>query len=396
MLTTRTRSVIGRYPLKWLDVLPPTGSAHRLFFPAAILWGLLAVPAWLLLYRERGDLLFRHGHAMLLGYGLAVAAGFLLARVTRHQLLALLVAWLVARLAPLSGATLVGAVGGLSFVALLAATGAARFLHGAKKGRNRVFALVLLGFALAEALYQAGALGFLADGEARGDALALDLLTLLMLQMGGRLIPAATAGALHRRGKRLEIENRVQPAVETGLTLLMVLVMLGDQVAALSIAAGGAAVLAAALTALRLARWRTLEIRRIPDLLGLHLGYGWLALGLALKGAAFITMSVPAAAGDHALGVGAMGTLTLVVMARTAATRRIPNAAMPPIIGLVAGLLGLAALLRVLGTFTPAPLPIWSAGTAWSAAFLVYAYLYARIAIGDLPPAQPAVRNASR
>jgi uncharacterized protein involved in response to NO len=48
----------------------------------------------------------------------------------------------------------------------------------------------------------------------------------------------------------------------------------------------------------------------------LHTGYGWLALGLLLRAFAGFDPSVPASLATHALTVGAIGSLTLGMMAR--------------------------------------------------------------------------------
>ena len=124
--------------------------------------------------------------------------------------------------------------------------------------------------------------------------------------------------------------------------------------------------------------WRGTVALGEPPLLALHLGHGWLALGLALLVAAELWPTLPAMAGLHALTTGAVGTTIMAVMARTAlsgAGRR-GHAEQG---ALMFGLITLAALLRVGAPFVPAlygPL-ITIAGLAWISAFAAFSVLFA-------------------
>jgi uncharacterized protein involved in response to NO len=74
--------------------------------------------------------------------------------------------------------------------------------------------------------------------------------------------------------------------------------------------------IAAALHAVRLVRWGGMSTLSDPLLLVLHVGYLWLAVGVALLGLSLLTDAVPAAAAVHALTAGAIGTMILAVMTR--------------------------------------------------------------------------------
>ena len=113
----------------------------------------------------------------------------------------------------------------------------------------------------------------------------------------------------------------------------------------------------------------------------LHLGYGWLALGLGLTAAAawLPTLVMPAV---HALTVGALGGLTLGMMARVALghTGR-PIEAAPVMIAAFA-LINLAAAIRVIPPLlSPAHYLPWlmAAGGLWSLAFLLFLFHYTPI-----------------
>ena len=69
--------------------------------------------------------------------------------------------------------------------------------------------------------------------------------------------------------------------------------------------------------ALRLAGWYDRRIWSVPLLWVLHLGYAWVAIGFALKAAVAAALVIPMV-GLHALTVGAIGVLTLGMMARVA------------------------------------------------------------------------------
>jgi uncharacterized protein involved in response to NO len=106
---------------------------------------------------------------MLFGYALAVVAGFLLARLGRGELALLLGAWMLARVvAVVSEPGLLLAAAGSLFPLLLAVRAVALFLPAAKRGGNRLFAPIFMGFLVAEVIYRGGQIGLLS--EASGSA----------------------------------------------------------------------------------------------------------------------------------------------------------------------------------------------------------------------------------
>jgi uncharacterized protein involved in response to NO len=130
----------------------------------------------------------------------------------------------------------------------------------------------------------------------------------------------------------------------------------------------------------RLWRWRVWALQARPDLLCLAAGYGWLALGLFLYGAALAAGRYQTAA-LHIITVGALGTLTLNVMAMTwtLKAREDPSRAHLRVGATV--LVGAAALARVLaglGTFDPQVLFLM-ASMLWSSAFALLLALLVRL-----------------
>lgn len=298
--------------------------AYPPFFLAALIFAALSVPLWALAWTGHlpapVDPLARHAHEMLLGYALAVVGGFLFNKISRTTLALALGLWLVARIAAELPAHWTTAALSLGFPVCVFLFAGLPFMRAARTAHNRVFAPVLGAFTLAELLFQLGALGLLPDGQRRGIMLALDLIVLLLFVMGGRLIPAATAGVVRDKGGFLP--QRVQPWLEWGGigSLALALVLDVGQVAP---AAAGTLSAAAGIAALvRLARWRTHWTLDVPAVGSLHLGYLWLALGLALKGAAQALGVLALADAIHALTIGALGTLTVAMMLRTVLQRR--------------------------------------------------------------------------
>jgi uncharacterized protein involved in response to NO len=113
-------------------------------------------------------------------------------------------------------------------------------------------------------------------------------------------------------------------------------------------------------------------------LLVLHVGYGWLSLGLLLLGLSRLLNILPPTAAVHALTAGAVGTMTLAVMTRAS----LGHTGRPLRAGLgtrtIYVLITLAAVLRVLSPLAgdEADFALWLAGMAWTAAFGLFAACY--------------------
>jgi uncharacterized protein involved in response to NO len=199
---------------------------------------------------------------------------------------------------------------------------------------------------------------------------AVDLYALLLLLIGGRALRAAAGGHLERRG--IARRDYRQRRYELPLALLAGGAALADALAVATTA--GVLCLGAALLALvRVLPWQLQRTLTQPALRTLALGYLWLVSGLALKGIAQLAGDPPAAGLLHGIGIGALGTLTLVMMARTATLRAHRPMTGFGAIGLAALLVSAAAISRLCAVFLPAAGPglLWLAATAWMLAFLV-------------------------
>ncbi len=210
---------------------------------------------------------------------------------------------------------------------------------------------------------------------------AVLLFATLMLFMGGRIIAPTVAGQFHRQGGRLDA--RVQPRIEGGLLAVMAIAVAASIFAGQSpfvMLAASAMIVAGVLSTARLLRWRLWALRGRPDLLCLAAGYGWLAIGLLLYGAALVAGRHQTAA-LHIVTVGALGTLTLNVMITTwtLKARRNPARARVPVWATL--LVAVATLARVLAGFGVGdPLTLLQlAALCWSGAFALLLILLVRV-----------------
>ncbi len=370
--------------------------ANAWFFPVAALYAAFILPVSILallglipappgLSTPSG-----HAHEMLFGFALAVVAGYLLGPQPLRLILSLLGCWALARLSfllwPGSWLALASAAtfaGGVAWKVL------PRFFGAAKKWRNQSVAPLLAGLALLSAM-AGNELGVAVERLLLVEALLL--FATLMAFMGGRIIAPAMAGYAQSEGRRLDA--RVQPGLEGAVLILLGLAfvlnplpwpLLRQLAAALVISAG-------VLSAIRLLRWQPWRCAR-ADLLILLLGYAWQAFGLLLLGLGLLLPALSLSATLHALSVGALGSLTFAVMARTRLLYRFRDPAARPWIQAMALLISLAALARVVPALLALPQRGWLliAAGCWSLAFLSLALLLwqCRAAHVDSPRAQP-------
>jgi uncharacterized protein involved in response to NO len=155
-----------------------------------------------------------------------------------------------------------------------------------------------------------------------------------------------------------------------------------DTVVPESLAAGATSGVVGIVAGARAWHWRTLRVGRHPLLWILHVGYAWVPLGLLLRGVSAFHPSVPTSLATHALTVGAIGSLTVGMMARVALghTGRPLVASHAMAVAFVA--VTLAACVRVLGPLVFPNgylLTLTAAGALWTAAFLLYLVVYAPI-----------------
>ena len=352
----------------------------RPFFLLASAWAAIAVPVWLAAYvhgyAPRGPLpaMFWHAHEMVFGFGFAAVAGFLLTAIPNWTgrlpvrgvaLAGLASLWLAGRIAMLvPGAALLD----LAFPAALIAV-VARELIAGRNWRNLPMLAALALLLVGNLLFHLGIY--------EGLRLGIATLCMLIALVGGRIVPSFTRNWMAKA-------RLAPPAPEGALDRVALVVTLIALAAWVGRSPFSSWLLVAAGLALaaRLSRWRGLSTVREPLLFILHLGYGWLALGLILLG-----LDPGSSAALHALTVGAIGTMTLAVMTRASLGHTGRALTADRATCAIYVLITLAALLRMASPFAGAQAVLVTslAGVAWSAAFAIFALHYGRFLIQSTP-----------
>ena len=314
-----------------------------------------------------------HAHGMLYGFASALVGGFLLtasanwtgiATTTRLGLGLLTATWVLARIllvAPLPfwvGALFdVGYLFGLAFLV-------GRVLWLSRNQRNAFLIGILLFYTGLDIAFYVGALSMDVSLMNRALVGTVDLLMVLMLAIGGRVIPFFTSRKL--AGHSSWTHRYLIWAVNGGGALVLLFGIAG--VPGLP---RGSLMLAVALLALaRLAGWRGWRAWHEPMLWVLHLGYLWLAVGLVIRGLALVgAFRMPELDTLHGITVGALGTLSLAMMTRVAQGHSGVPIRSNATLTVMFVLPTIAAALRI-GFNQPAGW-MWAA-VLWFAAFLLY------------------------
>jgi len=343
----------------WLFAAP-----FRPFFAGASALAALSVPAWVAMYlagaaEVAGMPAFAwHAHEMVFGFLTAVMAGYLLSSTPNWSgrlpasggpLAALFGLWIVGRLVPVLAPLPVALAADAAFpLAVTAALVREARIKSPRQSRHGLMLFPLLAVAAVAHRLTAGEYEIAAAATRVGIAVAV----LLISAVGGRLVPSLTRNALAAR----EAEGVPEPY---GRYDVLVLVALLPALAAWVIAPAGwitAALMgtAAVLQGVRLWRWRGWQVRRI-EVLALHAGYLWVVVGTALAAvplSAAIGAGISPDAALHAFTAGAIGAMTMAVMARLAVTRAGRSSAAGTLCTVAIVGVNLGALARVLAPFS--------------------------------------------
>ena len=305
---------------------------YRPFFLSAGLWAVIGMGLWVVMLLGRLDLPSRfdpvswHAHEALFGYLGAVLAGFLLTAVASWTgrsplagwpLLGLLALWVLGRFAVAASGWLTPLMAALIDISGLVALGGyvLREIVAGRNWRNLVVVAMVGVFVVGNALFHWEA----ASGAhaASGYGLRIGLAGALMMisLIGGRIVPVFTRNWLAARGAGvLPAEFGQFDGFALALTLLALIVWVAFPTAAetawLLLASGLA-------QAVRLSRWRCQDTGGEPLLWVLHVGYGFVPLGMLGMAAAIRWPDVvPPASAQHLWMAGAIGMMTLAMMTR--------------------------------------------------------------------------------
>jgi uncharacterized protein involved in response to NO len=231
---------------------------------------------------------------------------------------------------------------------------------------------MLLALTFANALVHGDALGWTPGTARLGLYLAVFAVVAMMTVMGGRVIPSFTDNKLGSRASRWASLERLLPVVTIGALVAALLAPVSPVTTVFAgLAAGG--------HGMRLAGWHTRKLWAVPLLWILHLGYAWIVLGFALLALSAVGLGVTISNALHAFTAGAIGSLTLGMMARVSLghTGRMLEPA--PLMTWAFVAINCAALARVaLPLLFPAAYitGMAVAGMLWMIAFGMFAFHY--------------------
>ncbi|MEX2488591.1 MAG: NnrS family protein [Pseudomonadales bacterium] len=373
--------------------VPLFGLAFRPFFLFGTLFSVVAMATWVSIVNGwwdkdlYGGSFFWHVHEMLFGFVAAIIVGFLLTAAqnwtgmrTLHgfPLAIISILWLTARVGFFfmdTGSIWLATID-ISFLLVVAVFLGAPIVK-VRQWRNLFFVPVLILFSVANGMMHLGALNQDHALVLQGTRGALFLVCVLMVTVGGRVIPGFTANGTGTQGVA------PIPGIEImalgSVWLLMFVFLLGLDSYLTNLTLSALLILAAASNLARWVRWRFWITFRVPLVWTLHIAYFFIVAGFTALAVSYLIVSVAPSVAWHLITVGGMGGLILSMVSRVSLghTGRMivaPRWMVPAFICIF-----IAAVLR--GVF-PATVAeyyvIWvtASGLLWIAAFSVFVIGY--------------------
>ena len=366
----------------------------RPFFLGAGLLAVALMAVWVVSYQQGLPLSSYYGshgwhsHEMLFGYAAAVVTGFLLTAVRnwtsiqtlRGIPLALLAGlWLAARLLHFFPGTIPDLLVFLpdTLFLVLAMVAVAIPLIRARHSKSYLFIVLLALLSLGSIAVHSDVMGWATGWRQFGTNLGMYSVLLIVVVMGGRVIPFFTE-------RPIGVPSRSWPLVEkTAAASVFLRAVVHLLVPGATLLVGVVGLIAAAINAVRLSGWYSNKIWGHPLIWVLQLGYAWLVTGLILSALAHFGFLNPLTA-LHGLTSGAIGVLTIGMMARVSLghTGRSLEVRWP--MALSFALVNLAALTRTLPyALDSERLILWLnlSGLLWIAGFAIFTVIYLPILI---------------
>lgn len=372
----------------------------RPFFLGGAVWACLAMVLWIAALSGAieigGDYgaLGWHAHEMLFGFTSAIVAGFLLTAVPNWTgrlpvsgvpLVGLFAVWVAGR-AVLLMPDLLGLVPSVVLESAFLPTMLAVCVREIVAGRKWADLKVIAGLgalSVANICFHYEVLA--AGGPDHSERLALSGLIMMIVVVGGRMLPSFTRNWLNKAGRsdfpipynRFDLAAIIATVPALGLWV----VWPGSGITS------AFAIVAALMQAVRLWRWRGWTTAREPLVLVLHLAYLLVPVGLAAIAASAADL-VAASATAHILTVGTVTTMMLAVMTRATrghTGRELTASALTCVS--YAGLF-LAAAVRPIAAYLPeSSVIIYSiAAILWIGAFALYVIEYGPMLVARRKP----------
>ncbi len=365
--------------------------SFRPFFLFGSLFAFFAIGLWLafllggLPYSGLLMPVIWHSHEMVFGFAAAIIAGFVLTAVQNWtglpgvsgiKLQLLFFVWALARILIAVYPRPSLAVSGLDllFFPLLAAY-LIPYLLDPELKVERVFIAYFSLFFVGDLLVHLDSLGYLRGYAATGIRLGVHTVVLVIVFMGGRVIPFFTESSIAKS------QPKAFPKVEALSHLSAWLFLLSQFLFPLSRISAGIALFTAVIHLIRIRGWYVRRLRRAPLIWILHVAYFWLIVGFFLSGLAGLGL-IQITLAVHAFTVGAIGTIILGMITRVSLghTGRRLHPTRTTVLAYVA--IAIAAVVRVFG---PLLLPgsvegvLLFSGAFWMIAFGIFVFEFAPI-----------------
>lgn len=374
----------------------------RCFFIAApicagtiiLLWmGMLS--GWLLMPRIYPAPLW-HAHEMIFGFIAAAIAGFLLTAVPNWcnrqrlhgvPLAGLVLLWVLGRLVPFlpSSQLLLAALIDCLFLATLAGI-IGHAIYSARLWRNfAVVAIVCTLTAINGYFYFCVAEGDFSSAS-KTLMLALDLISLLVAVIAGRITPAFTQNWLRVKGYTSSFKKNL---LLERLSLLSI--ALAGILAFLEIRSVHIVILflASVFNLARLAQWKPWLTRTNPLLWVLHLAYLNLVIALLLRVLCKV-FELPESVWVHFLAIACLGLIIFGVMCRVALGHTGRALILPKLGTVIFTLIVGAAISRLISFFVEHYfVTLWISALLWIASVIIFLLLFGPILVSPRADKKP-------
>jgi uncharacterized protein involved in response to NO len=388
-------------------ITPLLRLGFRPFFLSGAIFSIVAIILWLLMYKGAINLsplgggYWWHIHEMIFGFGCAIIAGFLLTAIQNwtgvrgaqgNTLLILFLLWLSGRIAllmPNIFSDVLVTIIDLSFLPIVAYV-LARPLIATKQYKNLFFVPLLLLFTLANlemhlAIYFPQTFTITYAGYA-----GVMLITLLMSVMAGRVAPMFTAnGTKTAKATPLPWLDKV---TNGSLAIAMFSLIVQPIIGFSQQIFGIILIIAGIFQTMRWLRWRPWITLGVPLLWSFHFAIKFIAYGLIILGASYLTPEIPSNHMWHLLTVGGMGGLILAMISRVSLGHTGRPLSPPKAMTAAYIFITLAAIMRAFGPWAlpeKSGLFIDISGTFWLFAFGIFVITYAPMLMSGRKDGRP-------
>ena len=376
--------------------------AFRSLFLAGGLFSILAISWWIyywsapFAWSPYGGIIWWHAHEMIFGFGLAIVVGFLLTAVrtwtgveslSAASLFGLLSLWILGRIVisfNLAISDSLVTLIDLSFI-LVSAAALSYPIIKVKQWRNIMFVPILLIFALLNATSHWAINGNQSILAINSFHTAILLFTLMVVIIGGRVIPMFTAnGAGCKKAtpiKTIEVLSILPVALLVFFTFYGIN-QLKSTTNFANLIYASLAILAAISNLLRSIRWGIQYTWCNPLLWSLHLAYLFIPIGFLLLASYSLDLISNLSAAIHSLTIGAIGGMIIAMTSRVSLGHTGRSLKVNWVMGFAFALVFLAALIRIILPLALTEFYLQSiiiSGGMWALSFLIFLIVYATI-----------------